>query len=236
VAIAKSITAAGQSSAQANKKPTAQVTVIGTVVALPDTFGKQSLFLDGHEIYFYAADWPALALGDVVQVTGTESTNNGVLRIKISNAEAIVITGHVDIAPTPIDGNELVTTPHGLFVSISGRVIGKAGNELSIMTDDGTTITALGNKKTSVSWNNMQSGSIIVTGIAKHTGAGVVIAPRSTDDVYFTPEVEATSLAMPKDKTNTTPLVGGGLLTGSVGALGTWYLRSRKGLLSWLPF
>jgi hypothetical protein len=239
VAIAKSVNeeaATAKSTSKAkSKKATAQVVVTGTVVALPDTFGKQILYLDGREIYFHAADWPTLALGDVIQVTGTESVSDGVSRIKISNAEAIVITGQATLTPAPIDGSELATTSHGSFVSMSGRVVGKSGNALSVVTDDNVTITVLGNKRTGVSWSAFQSGSIIVTGIVKHTSSGPSLAPRSSADVHFTPEAATTSPLAPKSKTNTTPLVGGGLLTGSIGALGTWYLRSRKGLLSWLP-
>jgi len=238
VAIAKPVVA-GQSpattGASKSKHSTNQMVVTGAVVALPDIFGKQILFIDGHEIYFHAADWPELALGDVIQITGTESTSNGAPRLKITNADAIVIVSHTDLIPAPIDGTELVTTLHGSLVSISGRVTGKNGNQLSVMTDDGVTVIVTGNKKTGVSWNSMQSGTIIVTGVVKRTDSGTVIAVRSSDDVHFTPEATLTAPIAAKTKSSTTPLVGGGLLTGSIGALGTWYLRSRKGLLSWLP-
>ncbi len=226
VAIAKSVETSLRD-VSTNQSSTQSV-ITGTVVALPDTFAKQIMYIDGHEIYFYAADWPELALGDIVQVTGTESISNGVPRIKISSAQAIVITGYNDLIPIPIDGNELASTPHGLLISIAGQITSKSGNELSIAAEDGTIVTALAVKKTGLSWSSMQSGSIIIIGIAKHTDEGVVIAPRSLNDIHFTPNTEPAQITSSKAKTNTTPIVGGGLLTGSVGALGTWYLRSRR--------
>lgn len=238
VAIAKSVTDNDSSpKATSSKKSNSEITVTGTVVALPDTFGKQIMFLDGHEIYFHAADWPILSLGDAVTITGTESMSNGARRVKISSTNAIAVTGHNDLVAIPVDGDELSTTPHGMLISVSGRVVGRSGNTLTLETENGSVITAISNKKTGMSWSAIQSGHIIVTGIAKHTDSGVVVAPRTSEDVHFSPDLsEAVQTLAPKPRASATPLVGGGLLTGSVGALGTWYLRSRKNLLSWLPF
>lgn len=237
VAIAQPVDTVGPSptATRQGRTSTTQSVITGTVVALPGTFGKQIMFLDGHEIYFHAADWPALALGDSVQITGTESTSNGNTRLKASSNEAIVVTGHVEPVPTSIAGSELTTTPHGLLISITGRVISKEGDKLLIMTDDGVTITALGNKRTGVSWSKMQSGIITLVGIVRHTDSGSTIAVRSADDVHFTAEAIIAPTSQTSEsptRSNTTPIVGGGLLTGSIGALGTWYLRSRKGIFS----
>jgi hypothetical protein len=238
VAIAKPVSAVGQSSTSTRKgkKTEAQTVVTGTIVALPETFGKQIMFLDGYEIYFNAADWPTLALGDKVTITGTESKSDGAPRLKISSAEAIVVTGQADVTPTPISGHELANLAHGSLVTITGKVVAKEGNELSVTTDDGTSITILGNKRTGVSWSSIQSGQITVSGVVKQTDNGTVLAVRTNEDVNFTPDTPMASPAVGKTKTGASPLLGGGLLTGSIGALGTWYLRSRKGLLSWLSF
>ena len=239
VAIAKSVT--GQDAAQTTgstktKKAATPTTVItGTVVALPDTFGKQILYLDGHEIYFNTADWPELQVGDVVQVTGTLATTNGAERLKIKTRDDIVVTGHVTVTPAPIDGVELATTPHGALVSVSGRVIGKVGDKVSLKAEDGTVMTIVAHKKTGVTWSAMQSGTAIMTGVVRVTADGPRVYIRSLDDIHFTPDATIQAPAGTKTKTSKTPIVGGGLLTGSVGALGTWYLRSRKGLLGWLP-
>ncbi len=238
VAIAKPVDTSGLSpvASRKSKKTEAQTIVTGTIVALPETFGKQIMFLDGYEIYFNAADWPTLALGDKVTITGTESKSDGAPRLKISSAEAIVVTGHADVTPTPASGHELAKLAHGSLVTITGRVVAKEGNELSVTTGDGTSITIIGNKRTGVSWSSIQSGQITVSGVVKQTDNGTMLAVRTNEDVNFTPDAPITSPTVGKTKTNASPLLGGGLLTGSIGALGTWYLRSRKGLLSWLPF
>jgi hypothetical protein len=237
VAIAQPINEeAGPSPAPTGKNTKTQTVITGTVVALPDTFGKQTMFLDGHEIYFHAADWPSLALGDVVQVTGEDGASGGNPRLKIKSPDNIVIMSHIDPVAKPVDGSEFAGLPHGALVSIAGRVTGKSGNNLTIVTDDGVTITAPGNKRTGVSWSGLQTGNIVLSGIVKRTEEGIVLAVRAGEDVHYTPDTSAPVASTQKTKANTTPLVGGGLLTGSIGALGTWYLRSRKGLLSWLPF
>jgi hypothetical protein len=116
------------------------------------------------------------------------------------------------------------------LVTIAGKVVNKDGGKLAIKTDDGTVITALANKRTNVSWSQMQSGTVTLTGIVKHTESGKVIAVRSMDDVRFVAEAVMTTTKTPKLKNKTSPLVGGGLLTGTLGALSTWYIRSRTGL------
>ncbi|MFZ2681673.1 MAG: lamin tail domain-containing protein [Patescibacteria group bacterium] len=238
VAIAKSISASVQPAAKTTKaKDAAQATVIsGTVATLPGTFGKQTLFLDGYEVYFNAATWPELAVGDIVQMSGTNGVSNGATRLKLANAEAISITGHTDLVPTPLDGSEISTAKHGSLVSVSGTVTGKSGDKLIILTEDGTQITAVSNKRTGANWSDVQSGSIIVSGILKHTDSGTTLNIRDKEDIHFTPSQTATITQLQKPKVKTSPLVGGGLLTGSLGALGTWYIRTRMGLLTWLPF
>lgn len=240
VAIAKPVNVttggAGPSPAR-NKKPvtTAQITVEGPVIALPNTFGKQTMFIEGHEIYFNAAEWPELELGDVIRVSGTPTTNDGAERLKVRAAHDIVITGHVDLTAVPINGAELSTIPHSTLVSISGRVISKTGDKLTLVTNDGTEVTIVAYKKTNVTWSSIQSGAVTITGVIRLSDAGPRLYVRSIDDVHFTPETTFATTVTAKTKSKTKPLVGGSLLTGSIGALGTWYVRSKK-MFSWFPF
>lgn len=158
-------------------------------------------------------------------------------RLKVKASADIVLTGHVDIAPAPTSGAELASIPHGTLVSVSGRVVGKDGDKLALIADDGTAITIVAYKKTGVTWSSITSGNAILTGIVRTTADGPRIYVRSQDDVHVT--LDTNSVISPTKLANkqlsTSPLVGGGLLTGSLGALGTWYAKSRN-LLSWLPF
>lgn len=218
------------------KQQTSTTTISGVVVALPDTFGKQTMFIEGHEIYFNAADWPTLALGDIVSISGTLSEGDDGTRIKIKTSTDIQITGHRELVPSPIEGSDLATTNNGSLVTVSGLITGKSGDTLTLKTADGTEITVVAHKKTGVSWSKIQSGNATFTGIVRVSADGHRVYVRSGDDVQLTPTPSATLAPLPKAKSNTSPLVGGGLLTGSLGALGTWYLRSRTGILAWLPF
>lgn len=242
VAIAKSVTEKADKTKTAKTttkvKTTAEtVTITGTVVALPDTFGKQVMFLNGQEIYFNAAEWPELKLGDVVSVSGTMAAHEGAERLKIKTADDISITGHNELTAAPVDGAEVAEAVHGSLVSVSGRVVGKNGDKLTLSTEDGTQLTIVAPKKTGVSWSSMQSGTAIISGIVRVNEDGVRIYVRSTDDVHFTADAIVTETTPTKLKKNaSSPLVGGGLLTGSLGALGTWYMRTRHGWLAWFPF
>ncbi|MDQ5952319.1 MAG: hypothetical protein QG626_447, partial [Patescibacteria group bacterium] len=219
----------------APKSGDVKMTVTGAVIALPDTFGKQTMFIEGHEIYFNAADWPELNLGDTVSVTGTPGDSNGATRIKIKNAEDITITGQTETMPVVVNGATFNQVTHGTLVSIHGRIVGKSSDKLNLQTDDGTAITVVAYKKTGVTWSNIQSGEATLIGIVRVTDDGRKLYVRSNDDVQIMSTTTSESAPLPKPKAGSSPLVGGGLLTGSIGALGTWYLRTKKGLLSWLP-
>lgn len=239
VATAKPVTASESASTKPKsgkpKSTDTKVVVAGTVIALPDTFGKQTMFINGHEIYFNAADWPELSLGDTVSITGTPGDNNGATRIKVKSPEDISVTGHAEVLPVTMTGATFNQSEHGTLVSIHGHVIGKSGDKLSLQTDDGTVITIVAYKKTGVTWSNIQSGDATFIGIVRVTDDGRKLYVRSNDDVQIMNAAITESTPLPKPKAGSSPLVGGGLLTGSIGALGTWYLRTKKGLLSWLP-
>ncbi len=222
-----------------NKKGNDLIEISGTVVALPGTFGKQTMFVDGHEIYFNAAKWPTLTLGDVVTLKGTMGTSGGNDRLKIASAENIVVTRHTALTPRVVTGTEFKTAVHGNLVTVTGEVTSKKGTELTLATTDGQAIVVIANKANGITWDKMTSGTATITGLVRVSADTQRLYVRSAADVVFTPTESAatpTKAAPKKSAPATTPWVGGGLLTGSLGALGTWFLKSRKGLLAFLPF
>jgi len=83
-----------------------KVQLIGTVVALPGVFGRQVMMIDGAEVYFGAADWPALAVGDVVQLTGSVGNSAGQKRLRLANQDALAVQRQSTIAPAVVTSLE----------------------------------------------------------------------------------------------------------------------------------
>ncbi len=214
-------TKTAKKTAKTSAKASERVTIEGTVVALPGTFGKQTMFLNGHEIYFNAADWPQLALGDVVRIQTKPSTKDGHQLWKITGATDLTILRHETAVPLTV--NNLSAMTHGMFVNITGQLINKDTVELSNGEQVKLVISKSGGRLPSFS-----AGIATVTGIVKFVDGSPKLALRSTQDITVTKTESAVSQPERIATRGPSPLLGGGLLTGSLGALGTWYMRARK--------
>lgn len=199
-----------------------RVTIEGMIIALPGTFGKQTLFLNGYEVYFNAADWPLLTLGDVVRVQSKPSTKDGHQLWKITKATDLTILRHE--TPVPLSVDSLSSVTHGTLITLSGRLVSKDTIELAHGERVKLTISKSGGHLPSFS-----AGTATVTGIVRLIDGDPKLALRSAADMTMTKN-EPTTTVQPERTAGrvSSPLVGGGLLTGSLGALGTWYLRARK--------
>ncbi len=203
----------------------------GVVVAVPETFGAQTAFINGHELYFYHADWPDLTIGSFVRVTGVISQVDGHDRLKIASAENIALLGRKDATPLDLTPGALNALPHGTLVRAHGVISERNGKRLTLIDDNGESITIFAHDKTHISLGTLAGAEITVTGIVRQTKNGTEIMPRSAADLV-TEGAAATSeqlaLSATSPATDKAPWVGGGLLTGGLGAIGTWFVRSRK--------
>ena len=232
VATASPLQASGNSTAASNSTTKKGETILeGVVVAAPETFGAQTAFINGHELYFYHADWPDLTIGSFVRVTGAISQVDGHERLKIASAENIALLGRKDATPLDLTPGALNALPHGTLVRAHGVISERNGKRLTLIDDNGESITIFAHDKTHISLGTLAGAEITVTGIVRQTKNGTEIMPRSAADLV-TEGAAATSeqlaLSATSPATDKAPWVGGGLLTGGLGAIGTWFVRSRK--------
>jgi DNA/RNA endonuclease YhcR with UshA esterase domain len=114
------------------------VQVEGIVSVPPNVLGSQIFYLagSGMQVYMFKKDFPPLALGDLVRVTGELSENQGERRIKITRKEDIeIISHHHPLSAQEISTQEIEEKLAGSLVSLAGIVIEQRGRRAVI--DDG---------------------------------------------------------------------------------------------------
>lgn len=163
------------------------VNLKGTVAVIPGIFGVQYFYIVGSpalQIYNYKKDFPNLAVGDYVEVSGELSESSGELRVKTKEAGNIKLIEHKAI-PQPEEttcekiGEEAIWQ----LVKVAGEVTGKKGSEVYL--DDGNSEAVLYLKRgTGLKASMFSEGDKIkVVGLAVNTKSGPRILPRSKDDI-----------------------------------------------------
>ncbi len=161
----------------------AEVTVSGTVTALPGQLGTQYFMLQdatsGIQIYSYAKLFPELAIGSKATVSGELGESRGIKRVKISQASDIQITGETtEVAPKNVD--ELNETLDGTLVQTSSVLADKSSTTWNL--ENG--ISAALKSSAGVSAKDFKEGSSVsVTGIVEQVSGVRKIIPRSAQDV-----------------------------------------------------
>lgn len=113
------------------------VKIKGTVTILPNTLSNQYFYIQdetgGIQIYCYSKDFPALTIGDEIQVEGEISDYYNDKRVKISSASDIIIIKHSNIVATKettID--EISNNIVGQIVTVEGTVTETSGDTFYI--------------------------------------------------------------------------------------------------------
>ncbi|MDD5110326.1 MAG: lamin tail domain-containing protein [Patescibacteria group bacterium] len=162
-------------------------TAVGTVIALPGQIGKQFFYLadetGGMQVYQYRSDFPPLALGDTVEVSGTVSRIQDEPRLKAKDASAIrVISSGTPPLMRTCQIAELTPTSSGTLVQVVGEVTGGDGKNFTF--DDGSseiTVALWSNAGNEVRPPVGQRG--VVAGIALAQGDTWRLRPRDTNDL-----------------------------------------------------
>ena len=129
------------------------VSVMGIVSVLPGALSSQYFYIQdgnsGVQIYNYNKDFPAMAIGDEIQVTGELSEYKNEKRLKITSASDIVIISNKsppEAIQTKID--DLNENFEGRYVVVRGTVSKTSGNtfyihgsgEIQVIIREGTGI------------------------------------------------------------------------------------------------
>lgn len=188
------ITPAELSAQPLNRK----VQLTGTVVALPGVFGRQVMIIDGAEVYFGAAEWPALAIGDVVQLAGSVGSSAGQKRLRLANQESLIIQRQSAI--TPLVVTALETGLRQRLIQATGTVIEVRKTEFLIAGDFGQLPVVI-KSSTGIGVAPVMVGQIVtVVGILKQVDDAWQLWPRTANDIQVpivSETVEAVAVTTP---------------------------------------
>lgn len=165
-----------------------EVTVIGTVTALPGVLSSQYFYIQdqtgGIQIYCYSKTFPELKLGDSISVTGELSETNNERRVKIRGADSIIILNHIEpVVPAEITISEINEKNEGTYIKTMGIVIQTSGDTFYI-SDGQTEIKVVINKSTGIEKPKMKKGDQVeVTGIISQYKEEYRILPIDQNDV-----------------------------------------------------
>jgi hypothetical protein len=214
-----------------------QVHISGVLVAAPGVFGKRIAYLHGVQLYFHRAEWPELAAGTTVEITGTWDLDTDSRRIKISDVTDIVVMNAGTAVPIALIDAIASSSSGDVLVAATGTLTKKDGELYLFTASDGSEFRVHDTAKTGA-LASLRAGDVAtITGMLFVEDGTFVIAPRSHDDVVVSseasispsltnlPTASTTSISTPS---SSAPLIGGGILASSVSALGYWFIRSRK--------
>ncbi len=163
-----------------------KVQVQGTVSVEPGVLGRQIMYLAGSgiQVYFYRANWPELALGDVVEVTGELASSRDETRIKLSSMDDICVIDHTHPPePHKIKPGEIDEEREGWLVSVTGTIQNIESDRM-ILEDGESTIKVITKEGTGIDLGEFSEGlSVKVTGIVSQYYEEYRILPRSINDI-----------------------------------------------------
>ncbi|MDA0208258.1 MAG: lamin tail domain-containing protein [bacterium] len=213
-----------QKTAQSTKSPSETKTTAildvktGRVTALPGLFGSQLMFIEGTAIYSYYADWPALALGDLVRVSGEETESRGEKRIKISSSNDIVVLESGNVSGTNVNTAQIQSLRPGELVTIEAKMEGLNGKEL-VLSDAYGTIRVLAHDNTGINWNDLAGTSMRITGIIREIHGEHSLHPRSPKDVEHIVQIAVEAAVQDEDTSDQTIVLPKTPKTGRIGAI-----------------
>lgn len=209
------------------------VEVSGIIIAEPGIFGKRLAYLEGMQLYMHTADWPTLPEGTEVTIRGTWDTSSDTRRIKIKSSSDIDVGETLSLPPVSYDATNLAQAPTLSLITVSGTVKERSKNGFILALNDSITLSVVDTAKLGLTHLVAANDTLTITGMVDTKDGNMILVPRTKDDLVFT-EKEETSSATTTDSIITpssessVPIVGGGLLVSSAGALGYWFIRSRK--------
>ena len=168
--------------------PGTRVQVQGVVSVEPGTLGASIFYLAGSgvQVYCYKKDFPGLAIGDVIQVTGTLGRYYNETRIKIKDKNSIkIIDSGRPPDPEQVSLDEISDEIVGSLIKVFGEVTSIKRDDFWL-DDGGGEIKVTIKRSTDIDLEklNLDIGDHVeVIGILSQTQSGFRILPRSKEDV-----------------------------------------------------
>lgn len=195
---------------QAENQIDEQTYTSGTVVSLPGVFNTQYFYLKSDEsetliqIYNSKKLFPLLELNQKITVKGEISSVTTGPRIKIKEANDIVITGEYLEPNIPlITSSTFNTPPYPRLIKINGEVTSKKSPRL-IITDEQADMEVYLAKGSKLSITGFNLGDkLSVTGVLELSGTTPRLLPRSDKDIIIHNITNGVETTIDPEKINT---------------------------------
>lgn len=173
----------------------ARIIVRGQVVVEPGALNKNSFYINdengGVQIYMFSKDFPALALGDEVRVSGEISEAYGEKRVKVQRRENIEVLGQGDaFEPMRLDAEDVGEEYEGVLARLQGQItqIGTSDFWLDDMTAE---VKVYIKRGTGIEMSTFDEGeSVQVTGIISQYNEEYRVLPRYKGDIVVLGQVK----------------------------------------------
>lgn len=215
------------------------ITLETIALAEPGVTSKNILLVAGGEVYFNKASWPDITAGDRLRVTGTLNRTQDNLRLKITAATNIVVLNPGTL-PHTVSWDD---AEDGERVAIAGDYVSKKQMRVLVRVDGQEIPVILAtNAGVTVPKN---TATVQALGVKRYRSGELVLLVTSAADFTATPAAPAT-VAPQKEAISTTPprstpaaapilgkrpLVGGGLVSGALALVGSFYAKARRAAL-----
>ncbi|MFA7653996.1 MAG: lamin tail domain-containing protein [Candidatus Magasanikbacteria bacterium] len=162
--------------------------VQGMVSVPPGILGSQYFYItdgaSGIQIYQYKKDFPPLAIGDHVTVSGITSEASGIKRLKLKSKNDIdILATNQNIKPTDFTIEELSEDGLGALVKISGEITEIKTNYMYIDNDAGEALIYFKTGAQIDKKKFTEGEKVEVIGILEQSKTDIQILPRNQNDI-----------------------------------------------------
>jgi len=174
------------------------IKVKGTVAVTPGVLGAQIFYIVGSpglQIYNYKKDFPALRIGDYIEVAGELAEAQGEFRIKTKDKSGINLVEHkAPPVALAIKADEVSEENIGQLITVSGEITDK--KSASLYVDDGSDeIFVYIKQNTGIDAKSLAAGQkAAVSGILSKTKTGLRLLPRYQADIILIDSASGTEL------------------------------------------
>jgi len=191
------------------------------VIAAPNIFGSQIMYIDGLQLYMYSHDWPELEMGDKISVYGTPSTYYNEPRLKLKNKSSIqIISRGNNLEPAPADS--VSEDDLGRLIIIEGEVLQTASTKI-IIDVNGEEVPVCDKTKQKLFSRLKEKDQVQITGVVSQYKDEFRLLPRGADDIKI---LQSAATAIDK-KPAAWQYLASTLALGSL-AGGVIYIRRKK--------
>ena len=165
------------------------VTVIGTITALPNTLSSQYFYIQdatgGLQIYSYYKNFPEFKVGDEIKVSGELSEVSRERRLKLSIDSIITVLSHgAPLPPEKIEISDVDEKLEGQYIKIIGTVAETSGDTFVLEDTETHRIKVVIKSMTNIEKPKMHQGDQVeVSGIVSQYKDDYRILPISQNDV-----------------------------------------------------